>query len=46
VLNPETVAEMQGRGPRCEAHEVPGVGHTPALVDEEQIDIVRRFLSA
>lgn len=45
LLTAATVAEMRGRGPGCEAHEVPGVGHTPALMDDEQIDIVRRFLN-
>lgn len=46
LLTAETVAEMRRRGPGCEAHEVPGVGHTPALMDDEQIDVVRRFLAA
>ncbi|MFN4089315.1 MAG: alpha/beta fold hydrolase [Alphaproteobacteria bacterium] len=45
LLRPETVAEMRRRGPACEAIEIDGVGHTPALVDAPQIEAVRRFLT-
>ncbi len=46
LLRADTVAEMQRRGPRCEAIEIEGIGHTPALVDAPQIEAVRRFLTA
>lgn len=46
LLRADTVAEMQRRGPHCEAIEIEGIGHTPALVDAPQIEAVRRFLTA
>jgi pimeloyl-ACP methyl ester carboxylesterase len=45
LLRADTLAEMQQRGPGCETLVVRGVGHTPALVDEEQISAVRAFLA-
>jgi len=44
VLNPETVAEMQKRGPKTEVIELSGVGHAPVLLDDEQIGIIKDFL--
>ena len=36
--------EMGRRGPCARLAEIPGVGHAPMLMDEAQIDLVRRFL--
>jgi pimeloyl-ACP methyl ester carboxylesterase len=44
LLSPETVREMQARGPRCEAHEVPDQGHAPLLMDEATIARVATFI--
>jgi len=44
LLDRETVAEMQARGPRADAVEVVGVGHAPTLMKPDQIAIVRDFL--
>jgi pimeloyl-ACP methyl ester carboxylesterase len=44
VLLPQTVREMRNRRPDIEVVEFPGVGHAPALMSADQIDVVRRFL--
>jgi pimeloyl-ACP methyl ester carboxylesterase len=44
LLSAATAAEMAGRGPRCQVHELPGVGHAPMLVQADQRAVVRRFL--
>ncbi|MFQ5936782.1 MAG: alpha/beta fold hydrolase [Acidiferrobacterales bacterium] len=44
LLLPATVAEMQQRGPPMELVELPGVGHAPALMADDQIDIVKDWL--
>jgi pimeloyl-ACP methyl ester carboxylesterase len=44
VLLPKTVEEMKQRKADLQVVEFPGVGHAPALMDEEQIGVVRRFL--
>jgi pimeloyl-ACP methyl ester carboxylesterase len=46
VLRPETVAEMRERGPPVEVVEFEAVGHAPSLMDDAQIDVVRRWLLA
>jgi pimeloyl-ACP methyl ester carboxylesterase len=46
VLLPETVEHMQRRDARTEVVEFDGVGHAPALMAPDQIDVVRRFLSS
>lgn len=46
LLDGETAAEMQTRGPRTTLVEFPGVGHAPALLDAGQIEPVRAFLTA
>ncbi|MCA8928794.1 MAG: alpha/beta hydrolase [Alphaproteobacteria bacterium] len=46
LLTPETVARMRTTGPKAQIHEVPGVGHCPGLVDQPQIQAIRRFLTA
>lgn len=44
LLTRETLAAMQARGPRARSVEIPGVGHAPMFLDDEQICIVRDFL--
>lgn len=44
LLRADTVAEMHTRGPRARAVELPGIGHAPTLLHEDQIAIVREFL--
>lgn len=44
VLLPQIVSEMRERGPSFELVEFENVGHAPALMDAEQIDVVRRWL--
>jgi len=44
LLSSATAAEMGSRGPKPEFVEVPGVGHAPMLLSEEQIAPVEAFL--
>lgn len=44
LLARETAAEMERRGPRAKVVEFAGVGHAPALMAGEQIEVVRRWL--
>jgi pimeloyl-ACP methyl ester carboxylesterase len=44
LLTRDTLAEMQARGPRPQASEVPGVGHAPTFMFEHEIALVREFL--
>ena len=44
VLTRKTVDEMRSRKPATEVVEFPGVGHAPALMNDEQIAVVKRFL--
>jgi pimeloyl-ACP methyl ester carboxylesterase len=44
VLLKNTLEEMQRRKPDLRVVEFPGVGHAPALMNEEQIGVVKRFL--
>ena len=46
LLLADTAAEMTRRGPKAELYEVAEAGHAPALMAEEQIDTVERFLEA
>ncbi len=43
LLTPETAAEMTRRGPRAQLHELPGIGHAPTFMHDDQIAIARRF---
>jgi len=43
VLLPETAAEMAIRGPKAKVYTISGVGHVPALMENEQIDRVREW---
>jgi pimeloyl-ACP methyl ester carboxylesterase len=46
-LLPRAAAEeMTRRGPKAKLVELPGIGHAPALLREDQIGIVRDFLLA
>lgn len=46
LLLPETAAEMTRRGPRhVELVEFEGCGHAPALMAEEQVEAILRFLA-
>ena len=44
LLTRETTAGMAARGPKAKVTEIPGVGHAPTLLHEDQIRIVREFL--
>jgi pimeloyl-ACP methyl ester carboxylesterase len=44
VLLKKTLEEMQTRKPDLQVAEFSGVGHAPALMNEEQIGVVKRFL--
>ena len=44
LLSVATFKQMAERGPRVSTHEIPGVGHAPMLMDEQQIGVVRGFL--
>ena len=43
-VDDETLAEMKGRGPIPRTAEVPGVGHAPTFMFENEIALVRDFL--
>lgn len=44
LLTAETAVEMGERGPRAKVHEVAGVGHAPALMSADQLDLVEAWL--
>ena len=44
LLSHETAKTMGQRGPRPRVIEVPGVGHAPTFMQNDQINIVRDFL--
>ncbi len=44
LLASATCEQMQQRGPKAKVVEIPGVGHAPTLMHEDQIRIVREFL--
>lgn len=44
ILSRETADEMTRRGPRARVVEVPGVGHAPSLIPDDQITAVERLL--
>jgi len=46
VLLAETAAEMTRRGPRAELVTFDGVGHAPALFDDDQIEVIARWLNS
>jgi pimeloyl-ACP methyl ester carboxylesterase len=46
LLTRETCEKMAQRGPRARIAEIPGIGHAPTLMHDDQIRIVREFLLA
>ena len=44
LLTAEAAREMTKRGPKARLVEIPGVGHQPMLLSDDQISIVREFL--
>jgi len=44
LLTPEVAHAMTARGPKARLVEIPGVGHAPTFLREDQIAIVREFL--
>ncbi|HEX9169350.1 MAG TPA: alpha/beta hydrolase, partial [Roseiarcus sp.] len=46
LLTHETAEEMTRRGPKTKLIELPGIGHAPALLSEDQTGAVRDFLLA
>jgi pimeloyl-ACP methyl ester carboxylesterase len=44
LLSRETAQAMTARGPKARLVELPGVGHAPTLVSQEQIAVVKEFL--
>jgi pimeloyl-ACP methyl ester carboxylesterase len=44
LLTRETCEQMTQRGPKARVVEIPGVGHAPTLMHEDQIRLVRDFL--
>jgi pimeloyl-ACP methyl ester carboxylesterase len=44
LLSADTARAMTQRGPRAQLHEFAGVGHAPTLVQDDQIEVLRRFL--
>ena len=44
LLSPETAAVMTRRGPKAALVEIPGVGHAPTFIHDDQIAIVKKFL--
>jgi len=46
LLSVATAQAMAGRGPRAQVVNLPGVGHAPTLVQDDQVQRVRDFLLA
>ena len=46
ILSADVADEMTRRGPKAKLITLPGIGHHPALMNEEQINIVTSFLRA
>jgi pimeloyl-ACP methyl ester carboxylesterase len=44
LLSRETAAAMARRGPKATVVELPGIGHAPTFMHDEQIAIARQFL--
>lgn len=44
LLLAQTTRDMARRGPKAEIVEIPGCGHAPALMSEDQIEIVTEWL--
>ena len=46
LLSRETAQAMTQRGPKARLVELPGIGHAPTLVADDQVALVREFLTA
>jgi pimeloyl-ACP methyl ester carboxylesterase len=46
LLSKATAEQMTTRGPKAKLVELPGIGHAPTLMHDDQIGIVRDFLLA
>lgn len=46
LLSRDTARAMTGRGPKAKLVELPGIGHAPTLLHDDQIAIVAEFLAA
>ena len=46
LLSAETARAMTQRGPGARLVELPGIGHAPTLIRDDQVAIVRDFLSS
>jgi pimeloyl-ACP methyl ester carboxylesterase len=44
LLTRDVAKQMTSRGPRAKVVEIPGVGHAPTLLHDDQIAFVREFL--
>jgi pimeloyl-ACP methyl ester carboxylesterase len=44
LLSRDTAREMAARGPKPKLVEIPGVGHAPTFIHDDQIAIAREFL--
>jgi pimeloyl-ACP methyl ester carboxylesterase len=44
LLSRETAEQMTQRGPKAKLVELPGIGHAPTLLHDDQIALVREFL--
>ena len=44
LLSVDTAAQMKTRGPKAQIVELPGIGHAPTIMNEQQIQIVRNFI--
>lgn len=44
LLSRATAASMAARGPRAQLVEIPGVGHAPTFIHDDQIAVARQFL--
>lgn len=45
ILSAATAEEMTRRGPRAKVVEIPGVGHAPSLIADDQLAAVERLLN-
>lgn len=43
LLTPETAQQMTLRGPRAQLVELPGIGHAPTFMHDDQIALARKF---
>lgn len=44
LISPQTAQAMGARGPKAQLVEFAGVGHAPTLIQDDQVDVVERFI--